>query len=63
MKKSVIVVLDQKTDSANNMRDKMKCGRENSDHKEEGEKKQRNRKVWNRHVQVKNTVHLEWYIS
>ena len=41
----------------------MKCGRENSDHKEEGEKKQRNRKVWNRHVQVKNTVHLEWYIS
>lgn len=57
------MVLDQKTDGATNMRDKMKYGRENSDHKEEGEKKQRNRKVWNRNVQVKNTIHLEWYVS
>lgn len=41
----------------------MKYDRENSSHKEEGEKKQRNRKVWTRNVQVKNTIHLEWYIS
>lgn len=32
--KSIILVLDQKTDGAANMRDKMKYDRENSSHKE-----------------------------
>lgn len=44
--KSIILVLDQKTDDIIYMEDRMKCGMEHSGHKDNCEQKQRNGKVW-----------------